>query len=369
MALQPRAPAALFPTTSSTRCRGGDRRRPGPGEPLPSERRLAEVLGVSRPAVREALQRFAHARAGRRAPGRLDDGARLPPPRRPGPAPPAAGAPAVSSTWRSPAVVLEARLHVGPKIAELAAARSGPAIADGLRATPTRSPPTTDGVRRQQHALTYWDQVVAGADSITFRLMFNSMRAAYEPVLDALAVVMSAEVDRVEAYDALTDAIEAGDGDRCPRARSRPARGRDHEPDRRHRRPGAVMTDIEHSRAAAGGRRRGRAATYDEAGHPGRAFRAFWRYPSPWLIATALVADAGRPGRRRRLAARRPLGPVSWSRCSRCSSGWCTCSCCTGGRATSPASPSTRCSPASTAAPADPRDVPLVFIPWRRWCG
>ena len=69
----------------------------------------------------------------------------------------------------------------------------------------------TDGVRRQQHALAYWDQVVAGADSITFRLMFNSMRAAYEPVLDALAVVMSAEVDRVEAYDALTDAIEAGD--------------------------------------------------------------------------------------------------------------------------------------------------------------
>ena len=53
---------------------------------------------------------------------------------------------------------------------------------------------------------------VAGADSITFRLMFNSMRAAYEPVLDALAVVMSAEVDRVEAYDALTDAIEAGNG-------------------------------------------------------------------------------------------------------------------------------------------------------------
>ena len=30
-----------------------------PGEPLPSERRLAEVLGVSRPAVREALKRVA----------------------------------------------------------------------------------------------------------------------------------------------------------------------------------------------------------------------------------------------------------------------------------------------------------------------
>src|SRR5687768_18491907 len=32
-----------------------------PGESLPSERRLSEVLGVSRPAVREALQRLAHA--------------------------------------------------------------------------------------------------------------------------------------------------------------------------------------------------------------------------------------------------------------------------------------------------------------------
>ena len=32
-----------------------------PGESLPSERRLAEVLGVSRPAVREALKRVAAA--------------------------------------------------------------------------------------------------------------------------------------------------------------------------------------------------------------------------------------------------------------------------------------------------------------------
>jgi DNA-binding FadR family transcriptional regulator len=32
------------------------------GASLPSERRLAEVLGVSRPAVREALQRMAQTR-------------------------------------------------------------------------------------------------------------------------------------------------------------------------------------------------------------------------------------------------------------------------------------------------------------------
>src|ERR1044072_9897931 len=34
----------------------------GAGESLPSERRLAEVLGVPRPAVREALQRMAQTR-------------------------------------------------------------------------------------------------------------------------------------------------------------------------------------------------------------------------------------------------------------------------------------------------------------------
>src|SRR5690349_10662816 len=34
----------------------------GPGDTLPSERRLAELLGVSRPAVREALQRLSATR-------------------------------------------------------------------------------------------------------------------------------------------------------------------------------------------------------------------------------------------------------------------------------------------------------------------
>src|SRR5689334_1543202 len=33
-----------------------------PGDALPSERRLSELLGVSRPAVREALQRLSSAR-------------------------------------------------------------------------------------------------------------------------------------------------------------------------------------------------------------------------------------------------------------------------------------------------------------------
>jgi DNA-binding FadR family transcriptional regulator len=54
---------------------------------------------------------------------------------------------------------------------------------------------------------------VDGADSIAFRLMFNSLRAAYEPSLAALATVMAPEVGRPEAYRRLTEAIVAGDPD------------------------------------------------------------------------------------------------------------------------------------------------------------
>jgi GntR family transcriptional regulator, transcriptional repressor for pyruvate dehydrogenase complex len=53
--------------------------------------------------------------------------------------------------------------------------------------------------------------VVDGADSIAFRLMFNSLRAAYEPLLAALATVMQVEVGRPEAYQTLADAVAAGD--------------------------------------------------------------------------------------------------------------------------------------------------------------
>ena len=185
-----------------------------PGESLPSERRLAEVLGVSRPAVREALQRLAHAglvevRQGdattvrdiRRA-GGLDLLPRLL----------FAGGQIDLAVARS---ILEARLHVGPKIAELAAQRGGPASAAQLQEAVRALKDDTGPVARQRHALTFWELVTDAAESVTFRLMFNGLRAAYEPALDALAHVMAVEVDRTEAYDALVAAIAEGDASRA----------------------------------------------------------------------------------------------------------------------------------------------------------
>jgi GntR family transcriptional repressor for pyruvate dehydrogenase complex len=196
----------------------------GAGESLPSERRLAEVLGVSRPAVREALQRMSQTRllevrhggattvrdfrryAGldllpqllvRR--GTLD-----------------------ASVARS---ILEARLAVGPSVAALAAERGGPTLAAQLTGTLDALAAVDDGptadVERQVHALEYWDQVVDAADSLVFRLMFNSLRAAYEPALEALAAAMAEEVGQVTAYRVLTAAIGAGDPDTARAAAER----------------------------------------------------------------------------------------------------------------------------------------------------
>jgi DNA-binding FadR family transcriptional regulator len=107
--------------------------------------------------------------------------------------------------------ILEARLAVGPSVAALAAARGGATLAATLTETTDRLAATDDDVQRQVHALEYWDQVVDAADSIVFRLMFNSLRAAYEPALEALAPIMAEEVGQSDAYRLLTAAIAAGD--------------------------------------------------------------------------------------------------------------------------------------------------------------
>lgn len=180
------------------------------GETLPSERRLAEVLGVSRPAVREALQRMTQTRLldvrhggsttvrdFRRYAG-LDLLPRL----------------LVRKGVLDTAVarsILEARLVIGPGVAALAAERGGPALEVALTTVVDAIAATDDDVERQAHALAYWDLVVDAADSIAFRLMFNSLREAYEPALEALAPVMAEEVGQVGAYRVLTAAVGAGD--------------------------------------------------------------------------------------------------------------------------------------------------------------
>ena len=210
------------------------------GDSLPSERRLAEMLGVSRPAVREALQRMSQTRLVEVRHG---------------------GATTVRDFRRYAGLDLLPRLlvrngeidpAVGPRGARGAAGDRAHGGRDGGRPAPyagprRRSTPPSrdleaaaDPLARQHAALAFWDAVTDAADSIVFRLMFNSLRLAYEPAIAALAPLMEAEVGNLAGYRALSEAIASGDEDAARAAADdllRPATTRDPRRPRRARRP------------------------------------------------------------------------------------------------------------------------------------
>ncbi|GAA1086159.1 FadR/GntR family transcriptional regulator [Tsukamurella spumae] len=182
------------------------------GSRLPSERKLAEALGVSRPVVREAIARLAtsghvEVRQGDGAivndvtrTGGLDllphllvavpDGAVVDP-----------------SVVRS---VLEVREYLGPWIAEKAAARAADALAEPLTAALAAVEAAPTGPAQQAAALAYWEHLVRGADSIAMTLIFNGMRRVYEPMLGIVADAVAA-AEPADRYRALTTAVLDGD--------------------------------------------------------------------------------------------------------------------------------------------------------------
>ncbi|MDI9917799.1 GntR family transcriptional regulator [Rhodococcus sp. IEGM 1379] len=180
------------------------------GEALPSERKLAEAFGVSRPAVREAMQKLAQAGLVEVRQGestsvrdfRRQAGPELLPQLL------VRGGIPDLSVVRS---VLEARELMGPQIAALAARRVSPEHGIELHAAVDHLAATNDPVEQQNRALAFWEFVVDDADSIAFRLIFNSLRTAYEPAMTALAAVMVAEVGQTDLYRKLATAITSHD--------------------------------------------------------------------------------------------------------------------------------------------------------------
>ncbi len=183
-----------------------------PGETLPAELELAEKLGVSRTAVREALNRLAAARlvsirhSGakyildyRHSAGLELLAALLVGPR----------GQVASDVVRS---VMEMRSALAPDIARLAARRRTPAVIAQLRAAlASMQAARTDLAALQDLVGDFWSHLVDGSANIAYRLAYNSLRASYDQSKSLLTHVLADETADIETYVQVTDAVERGD--------------------------------------------------------------------------------------------------------------------------------------------------------------
>jgi GntR family transcriptional repressor for pyruvate dehydrogenase complex len=196
--------------------------RLGAGESLPAERTLTELLQVNRQAVREALKRLGEAGLVETSHGgstRVRDFRRgaslalLPRLmlRADGTVDPA--------TVRS---VMEMRAAIGPDLVRRAAERATGDQAGAIGAVVDRMAAEGDEPAALVRLdLQFWDELVDASDNVAYRLAFNTLRAAYEPVADVLADVMAGELGDLRSHRAIADAVAGADGDAAERAARR----------------------------------------------------------------------------------------------------------------------------------------------------
>ncbi|MGI8774106.1 MAG: FadR/GntR family transcriptional regulator [Actinomycetota bacterium] len=182
-----------------------------PGEALPAERSLTGVLAVNRQAIREALQRLAQAglveitHGGptkildyRRTAG-LDLLPRL----------------LIRGESFDPEVVrsiMEMRASIGPDVARLAAVRASAEIVDRVEQVVREMSTAGEPETQARLDVAFWDLLVDGSDNIAYRLAYNSLRSAYEPVLELVYPVFARELEDLDSRDAIAGALRSGDG-------------------------------------------------------------------------------------------------------------------------------------------------------------
>lgn len=194
--------------------------RLSPGDALPPERALCEVLGVNRGAVREAIQRLVAQGLVRTRQG---DGTRVLDFRH------SAGLDLLPRLLvrgedqvdpMAVRAVAELRATIGADAAARAAER---ADAVAIRRLETRLGVLEDAATRaarQDAALALWEAVVDAADNVAYRLAFNSLVAAYRPVQSLLSGVLAEEVDDLPGHAAVVDAIARAEPVEARRAAS-----------------------------------------------------------------------------------------------------------------------------------------------------
>jgi len=183
-----------------------------PGEELPAEQALAAALGVSRTAVREALNRLGTARlVSMRHSGskhvldyRQSAGLEL--------LPALVMDPQGELSARVVRSVLEMRTAVAADVARLAAQRTTTVLVGKLREVLRDMQAARGDLDALQDLVgMFWSRLVDGSDNVAYRLAYNSLHASYEASKHLLAQPLAAETGDVPAYAAITDAVARGD--------------------------------------------------------------------------------------------------------------------------------------------------------------
>ena len=174
-------------------------------ETLPSERRLAEDLGASRHAVREALKRLqqsgliriSHGGATKVRDWRAARRARA-----------AAGARRAARGAGIERAVMEMRASVGADAARRAATRATAVQRAELEARAEMLAAEHDLDVRNTLYEAFWDLIIDAADNLAYRLALNTLQAGRQVSVDARRV--AAELNDPQAIRALAAAIASG---------------------------------------------------------------------------------------------------------------------------------------------------------------
>jgi GntR family transcriptional regulator, transcriptional repressor for pyruvate dehydrogenase complex len=174
---------------------------------LPSERRLAEDLGASRHAVREALKRLQQAGLIRISQGgatRVRDWRRH------------GGLELLLELDELPAgleierAILEMRASIGADAARRCAARANAVVRAELEARAEMLAAETGLNARNTIYEAFWDLIIDGADNLAYRLALNTLVSGQQ-ALDLDARLIAAELDDPDAIRGLAAAIAGGD--------------------------------------------------------------------------------------------------------------------------------------------------------------
>jgi DNA-binding FadR family transcriptional regulator len=184
-----------------------------PGDNLPGERSLSDVLGVNRGAVREALKRLEQARLVMIQQGGattvlnylktagLDLLAQI------------VLTPEGQVDLKAIRSLMELRTALAPDIARRCALRHEQEVVDDLKAALAEFQEAEGAEDRQEANFRLWQALISGSDNLSYQLAFNTLRNAWSSVAEVMNGLMDDELCDLAGHERLINTVIARDGE------------------------------------------------------------------------------------------------------------------------------------------------------------